>query len=133
MAAVVGLLLYVELQWRNVILHISLLELWNSVECVIYRCRLFPVESELVVLGLEVVHSQIGLLGLRQEYLELSQLSLLLRFAEYDLQQVTQGVLQRRVALFDQIVLDETPHVHNLMWESFCVKLERLQSCGKQK
>ena len=63
-----------------------------------------------------MVNSQVGLLGLCQEYLELRQFSFWLRLAEHDFQQITQRVLQCRVALSNQIVLDETPHVHNLMW-----------------
>lgn len=78
-------------------------------------------KCELVVLGLEVVHSQVRLLGLCQQNLELGQLSLLLHLAEHDLKQITQRVLQGWVALLNQIVLDETPHVHNLMWETYFV------------
>ena len=78
-------------------------------------------KCELVVLGLEVVHSQVRLLGLCQQNFELGQLSLLLRLAEHDFKQITQRVLQGWVALLNQIVLDETPHVHNLMWETYFV------------
>lgn len=54
-AAVIGLLLYVELQRRNVILHITLLELWDCIEGVIHLGRLFHLRVGLLVLGLEVV------------------------------------------------------------------------------
>lgn len=116
MTAFSRLLLYVQLQRRDIVLHISLLELWNCVKGVVDVPRLLFFENRLSALGLEMVDSQVGLLGLCQEYLELRQFSLWLRFAEHDFQQITQRVLQRRVALSNQIVLDETTHVHNLMW-----------------